>query len=319
MKTIKLRHVYDYYPLYQLMYGRDQDVKMFEAINASIAAEDFFIANHKRPLRILELFAGHSEHMPHFLQVCHAPIECYSCLDNQPHAKAHDVIVADAITGDYPGFNLILAHYFSISTAVYHERKVNGSKTFVHDRQALVTFFKNVHRNLTTKPLQGKRAFWFHLSDNGALNALLEGSSPPAINWNYGIPRGHVIRRDFHLDAFTPATLQATTHRIYDRRTSTVVDQLSNIALKSGGKILVKFTVTEPFRSRYWSETEITDVMYETGFKDLTYYANHQEADHDATHLKLPSVVEYDEDVETETLDDVSKLLATDIMGVVTK
>lgn len=297
MKTVKLEHVYECYPIYSLLYGRDIDAKAFEAVNACIAAEHFWMdrLNQKSKLSILEMFAGISEHKNFFLQSCKAPISRYACLDNQPGVANDDVVIGDAITDEYPGsFNFLIAYYYSLATCIY-------DANYIHSRESMVKFLRNVQHNLTLTKGTTKRSgkpkggFYFNLSSNGYFNALANIGTPIK-KFEYHVPICHPIRKMFGIDAYAKSVmLTADTKRTYDRMLSTNYDYLENVQLWVGNKVVAKFKIARPFSHRFWSETEIVDIAKEVGFTDIVFYNNMVASGEDliSSHSTLKPLIKY--------------------------
>ena len=267
MKTVSLDHAYDFYPLYQLTYGRQVDVKAFEALNASVAADNFWSSNLRTTktglgpaLRILELFAGVSEHKALFESISRLPIQKYDALDINHTIKSPHVMIGDALTADYPGYNFIMAHYYSLATCT-------------DSRAALQALFNNVHRNLTSakKRKKGSAAFYFHLGHDGYTNALLN-VGVPVKNFELFVPYGHDLRKAFNLDRYDDCTLTYDTLREYNRVTSLNTDWVKNIKLRIKGVPVVEFKIAQPFVSRFWSEPEVVDIAKEAGFTGFHFY-----------------------------------------------
>lgn len=316
----KLNHIYNCYPLYQLMYGRDFDSKCFESINAAVAAEFYWhrILKMKTPLNVMELFSGVSEHRPYFLQSCKAKIDRYDCLDNEPSVGNDYVKVGDAITDYYGGgYNFLIAHYYSLCTCIF------GSD-YVHSRQKMVEFFANVKRNIqhpafSNKPTPNKGAFYFNLSANGYVNSLLNVGEIIK-GFYYHIPLDHSMRKLLKIDPYINCSLTATTHRTYDRLTCTNYDWISDVFVRVNGVKIVEFKVERPFTHRFWAETEIVDVLHEVGCDDVMFYNNIITSGDDmlSDHIRLPRIIKYpniplaDGDIEEGTA--LSNYMTTDMM-----
>jgi len=286
MKTLEFKSMYEIYPLYQIMYGRDIDTKAYEALNASIAAEHFWINEMKKKgsLRVLELFAGKSEHKQYFMQSCTVPIELYDCLDNQPEVIGGDVVFGDAIESIYPKkYNFIIAHYYSLDTCTIY-------------RDKLIGLMRNVYGNLSNFKRNKSGAFFFHLSSDGYRNALLNVGEPIK-GFKYFVPPAHPLRTMFNVDPYdTTCHVQADTKREYNRITCINYDFVSNTKLMVRGKAVAQFSFDEPFCHRFWSEPEVVDIALDAGFKKIEFYNNGVSSGHDiltSNRTTLPNSMKY--------------------------
>lgn len=308
MKTVKIPHIYAHYALYQLMYGRELDTKVFEAIHSGVAAEHFFLNSMKKKgeLNILELFAGRSEHKQFFMQSCKVPVNKYDCLDNQPDAIVPGVVLGDAVTSKYPGnYNFIIAHYYSLSSCIT-------------SRSELVALFKNIYKNLRSNGKEG--GFFFHLSPNGYQSALLNVGEPVK-QFDFYIPIGHPIRALYGIDPYErDCVVVSDILRDYNRVTCINADRIKNTTLVVKGKVKVKFVIENPFLFRYWSEPEVVDIALEAGFTGFEFYNNSMTDTNDLIPKRstLANVMKYpDIPVDDGTLEDgdsLESLMTTDMM-----
>lgn len=314
-----IKSIYDDYDLYSIILGRDKDVKMFEAQNAVIAAEQLLELREAAPLRILELFAGRSEHEKWFRDLATFPIARYDCLDNviplSDEKLPNGVVYGDAVTGDFEGYDLLIAHYFSLNGPIIkHAQAIT--------RKDVVRHLKNVVRNFKAeRNSEGRRGYYIHIGDIGVgntLNQVLTLADETATDEVYVRPH-HPIRSRFNLPARVEAHLTLESHASFDRWTRTILTHYFSVELVCEDRTIQRWEIKDPFPFRTWSEDEMVDMIREAGFTDAVFFHNRRGAYADnSEHCLLMNSIQQQDVLGLDVKDDeeTGAFNATEILAI---
>lgn len=327
MSTIS--SIYDDYDLYSIVLGRDKDTKSFEALNSVIAAERLIAlrtpSQQKIPLRVIELFSGRSEHRSYFLDYSEFDVDVYDGLDNASGTEG-DVKYADAVTAEFNGYDLAIAHFYSLGCPI-----VKGATCI--DRKDVVKHLSNVARNLNSLPYTC--GYYIHLGDTGlgnTLNQVLTVADEVSVD-EQNIRPNHPIRKRFDIPAYDPLKLRIESSVKFDRWTRTLSTRYSRITLLHNTSTHHKdmtfvhklerqvhcWEIVEPFVFRTWSEDEMVDMLHEAGFRNALFFHNRrgQYADN-SEHTELENVVtpEHLEGLDVNDEEELNAFNATEILAL---
>ncbi len=301
IKTKTINHIYEYYPLYQVMYGTSYDYKMIEAYKFNLMLENLAISYNKffDGLNILETHSGISEHRKLLMDTSNVPINKYKCMDINKNTTDY-VVQGDIIKDKLPiHTNIVLSYYYSISTTLVPEN--------TNYRKAIVDMGKNIYKHLDTPG-----AWIFHIGDGVDDNgrSLTVGIDKEAEHY---VPIHYLIRSDFNIPKEASVFLYADIERVFNRWTGIQEDHLSNIHLYVDDKVVARFNVKLPFTTRYWSEGEVFDILDECGFKTAIPWNNKYDG-YQSNHDPLPLVLTEEYKVNYGLTD--NDLHATDIVAI---
>lgn len=328
-KGTQLDHIYDDYGLYSLYYSREFDVKAFEALNAIVAASDFYHRYLKREkvsgLRILELFAGRSEHKDFFVNNCGLPIETYSCLDNAKHLKTNPepgVVYGDALHMSKLGntnYNLMLSFFHSLNGPI-------DLKASEIDRKTVLLHLKNAASILKRAEIG---AYFLHLGNPG-LGPIAEQVSSlddeEVVTTTMYVHAGHRLRTQYKVAPSDTMFVEFVTSSEYRRSASTMYTKFKTIRVMSSSptgrnpKVLNWITVRTPFIFRTWSENEMIDMMREAGFTDFLFYHNNKDSyTSNAERIELEAVIKSVDLTESDlkSPEQMSAFTSTEILAII--
>lgn len=303
MKTWQIRHIYECYPLYRLLFGRSRSMKAHDALTAAIAADAWSAEKKVKELRVLELFAGQSEHEEHFRAQFNRPeaLKSYTCLDIQVEPGQKGVVQGDALTFDYRDFNFVVAYYYSMAASFIQVMDPYDSTR--RPRALLDKFTSQVFRTMPKKS-----ALFLHtglLNHAGAVTYVEEEREE-----QFFLEAGHPVARAL---GFTkPLIVRGSVVKHYDRVSCCTYDKLKPFHVyqvngRQERKVL-EIRVRAPFIQRFWTEPEVVDSLAAAGFSEFKFY-NNAFSYADGPYTELQQVVDTPEE-------DADEVTATEILAI---
>lgn len=279
MKTKKFRHLYDYYPLYELTFSESLVAKHNEAFAAVRMTERWLEQTrgkvpgpHDKGLNVLEILAGGGEHREFYLRHATFNVSDYYELEfvDQLHLPSH-VIVGDATSLDYSSkeIDLVMGLYLSANSLL--------DTDMCASRKVMENLLENTYKNL---------------ADSGAL--LLARFDDPVKDALYQVegrnnepdyafvPYGHQLRADFGIPSHSGfVQIRMYTEVSYDRRVAITTNKILRTEILLDGTVVGTIAIEKPFQLRFWSEHALSELALDVGFKDLMYYRADEGTDPD--------------------------------------
>lgn len=292
LKNIRIKHLYDFSELYQIIYNRNDGYKMQEAV----AFANIAFRLRPKSKSIMELLSGaDSKHARYFKEVWPHEL-AYSGTDGTESSGNPNILhVRDITKHDFKQqWDLVTAHYYSPSSVCDMD---NGGLV----TRACTQGFINTAFNATKKG----GIFIMDFCSDGYSTAICADANMS----------GKVITQEFYADFHTPLYkwlvahgLASATHHSdvdvvarvsshYDRLTANNIDKFHGIKIKVDGKVVVAISIKNPFCQRYFSDPELTDMMLAAGFNDVQFW-NVNYADNDFS--QLDRFMTWDEDEASE-------------------
>ncbi|WYW02779.1 hypothetical protein Peetri_00191 [Pseudomonas phage vB_PpuM-Peetri] len=269
VKRLEISHIYDFYPLYQVMYGRGMETKAFEVSKFAKMVLDFEASTStRRKWDVLEPFSGISEH-EHFFAATGLNIEHYTGMDIVVPEGATNVIQGDIITTPLPSHvNAVFAFYYSL-------QNVRDAKTDMHTRAKLVEFFDNVlgHLQVNANKSRMPAVFAFHLDQPEEPNYYLTSRADVGGEQSWIAPACGLLGQ--HLGCKPTDTLEVKCNldTWYNRIQCTAYDQAEDIQILVNGRVTATVDIKKPFTHRVWTEHEVIDILRGLDYKlDIRMY-----------------------------------------------
>lgn len=283
MKTVTVTgSIYNNYPLYHLLYGRNISAKAFavEAAIHSLLAHQPNLA--RKELSIVELAAGFNEHRPLFLSNWPGKVKSYIGAELNPWIKDPNTFIkADCIRGpiNIPAVEVAMSFYFTVNS-------------LCNTRSELISHFKT-----TLAVLKKNGMYYMHFEENGYNSAL---DMVDILDDVIPVPPYHKLRKAGGINDTNLASLRVIIEQHYDRKLSLNIETIKRCELKQGEKTMVTFKCPQ-VKFRYWSDSELIDAAFEAGFKDVVFFKNKMN-DMSIELAKMDSRVDRTEDYDIDTL-----------------
>lgn len=302
-KTLVVNHIYECYPLYFTLFGRSRHVKVYDAMTAVIAFENWRHERGIKKLKVLELFAGQSEHKEHFIGQFSDPavIQRYDCLDLHITDPAAGVVQGDALTFDYREYNAVLAFYFSLAATFVQDQTK-------HPRRQLDAFTRQA-----ASTLKKGSAFFLHLGQLDHVGSLAHPVKDEVEEID--LWPGHPLLCHFGVaDDSGTVTLEKETS--YDRYTGCTYDHFKRIELRTSRRLIAKISIKDPFVQRFWTEPEVVDSLMLAGFSDIDFYHNELTYE-DGPYERLSRTLRYPDCPSAKDFDDAEDCyVATELLAI---
>lgn len=284
---MKIKSIYEAYPVYQMLFGRDKDYKAFEAMNCVIAASDFLNTQRKQgakkqQLRILELFSGISEHKDLFNTFTPDKVEWYKTVDscrslcdgkNVLFGDAHKV--ADTISTLF-GFkkpNFAVAHHYSFSSC-FNKNNLPSRPLIVRHLKEMVQLLSDGQRGAYyIQRTTADSSIHQDLVDN--LSQVLDSGERVVPVWPKHPLRKWLRNKGYKVTDYEDLLVRTHLSTTYDRSWSCTETLFNSIYIERGdGKTVLSISVEDPIVLRGWSEEEMRDMLREAGFSYVVGYHN---------------------------------------------
>lgn len=307
MLRLKYDHIYECYPVYQLFFGRERATKAHDALTAVLAIARWQeLPKCPKQFRVLELFAGQSEHKEHLLAQLYDPsiVKSYTCLDINITKNDGSVVKGDARTFDYSDYNLVLAFYYSMSSTFVQDAEVHGA---MRPREQLDAFTRRV-----ADTLPNHSALFLHIGKLDHRKALDYGSDEPEFD-TWRVRKGHPLCALVKHQANLLIRVRIT--KSYDRALCCVLDHISKLVIKDEitEKTVAEIVIERPFVQRFWTEPEITDSLYAAGFSRVEHFSN-QFTYNDGPYELLERKVAHPDAPESE--DEAEPYVASELLAI---
>lgn len=269
-----MKHVYEEYDLYKIIYGREPEFKLFDvAVFSSILDYYQSLLERQIDFNILEPFAGKSEHKDFWKYFPQHSILSYKTMDIIPNDNP-DVICDDIKTATFIDINLVVAYYYSLRFV----KDENGN----HSDQAMTQMFRNLYKNLA--PTKG--ACIFHI---GVPTNLL-----PSTLVNIFVPFDSPLYKTYNKEPFKyELYIEGFMKTKYSHENKTYTDYLDLTLVDSDENIVQKLDLA-PFSYRQWEADEIIEIAKSQGFETIgfnstmfghTHISDYKQDDNNITEL----------------------------------
>lgn len=256
MRTFRINHIYDLYPLYQVIYGRGLESKAFEVSKLSYMLQDVYrYYGFCWELSIYELMGGESEHKKLF-PFTDLPIKSYVCTDLH---ESEGVQSRDIRTVVLPeDVNLTLAFYYSLGTIL-------GDNYSPPTRNIVSQSICNILRGLTHNKTKDKgiKLAYFHISDPYLSSEYIYTRADISQDMEFSIPIWSKLHDLLSPDELNPGlSLTLSIRTQYDRLNGYNINTMENICARDrNNKVIAKFYIKQPLVIRNWTEHEVMDII----------------------------------------------------------
>lgn len=315
-KILRIDHLYDFYELYQCIYGRRLSYKVAEAEGLSmmladaIDLADQYGFDEMDELRLLEFLGGRNEHLRFIRPPNGSKITEYRCIDmvvEEDEEVAQTILikgdVLQAHTYDIVKTlnpNFIFAMFFSASSVLDYENKDNP-----HSILTIEKMFKAAYQSLADGG-----SFVLDYVPTGFESSI--AATGNAVEEETEVGTTSALRSYFGLKNHTDVKIKYTHTSTYNRITGITRDQfVGPFTIHEEGKLIAQVYVESDFTQRYFSETEIIAAAVKAGFTDFKFY----NFDYDnGEYKRLETEVCPEEEGEDMDDDDCSEYYSTNIL-----
>lgn len=297
MKTIKINHIYDHYPLYRAIYGqsvtdRTRDVQE-AVIVTDVWVENFVKVKKKtgefdKKFHVLEMFSGNSsEHEPEFRRQSHFPIASYDLTDvvEHPDSDMGRMLIADLTEAASSAimnrastpYDVLLAFYFSGGSFL-------KTSTLVDPHVALGNLMNNASSlcekgglfvlDIPQDPADGLYANLVEDDTDGTVDRDISIYSFNPLRSALGIP---VVGGE--------CILRYKLNNLVSRTRSLCMDYLLDVRVVFNGKTVAKFEIKEPFVQVMFNEGDFCRAAQAAGFNNFIFLSAPDEVGNYDVHL----------------------------------